>query len=103
LESGSARWPAGVARDLEAHALAGNDVDPIIASPALPTFTKALASHLEVGEERILTATQALHPVAFVAALDQAVRTGRMWRGDKVLFVCGGAGLTAAAALYRPL
>jgi 3-oxoacyl-[acyl-carrier-protein] synthase-3 len=92
------------ARDvLETHALSPNDVDLVVASPALPAFTKVLSAHLGVGEERILTAQQVLHTVAFVAALDQAVRTGRMWRGDKVLFVCGGAGLTAGAALYRPL
>jgi 3-oxoacyl-[acyl-carrier-protein] synthase-3 len=93
-----------VAREvLDAHALSEKDVDLVVASPALPAFTKVLGAELGIGEERILTATQALHTVAFVAALDQAVRTGRMWRGDTVLFVCGGAGLTAGAALYRPL
>jgi 3-oxoacyl-[acyl-carrier-protein] synthase-3 len=93
-----------VARDvLEAHATSANEIDLVVASPALPTFTKALGAHLGVEETRIVTAGQALHTVAFVAALDHAVRTGRMWRGDKVLFVCGGAGLTAGAALYRPL
>jgi 3-oxoacyl-[acyl-carrier-protein] synthase-3 len=95
---------AVVAQDvLETHALSPNDVDLVVASPALPAFMKVLSAHLGVGEERILAAQQVLHTVAFVAALDQAVRTGRMWRGDKVLFVCGGAGLTAGAALYRPL
>ena len=94
---------AMVAQDvLEAHCLSGRDVGLVVASPARPAFTKILSAQLGIPEDRIITAGQALHTVAFVAALDHAVRTGRMVRGDKVLFVCGAAGLTAGAALYRP-
>jgi 3-oxoacyl-[acyl-carrier-protein] synthase-3 len=34
-------------------------------------------------------------------ALDELVRSGRVRRGDRILFVCAGAGYTGGALLYR--
>jgi 3-oxoacyl-[acyl-carrier-protein] synthase III len=86
---------------LQAQSLSGEDIDLVVASPALPVFTKIVSGQLGIPEDRFVTLGETLHTVAFVAALDRAVRTGRMWRGDKVLFLCGAAGLTAGAALYQ--
>ena len=87
---------------LEDYRLSASDVDLVVASPAQPAFTKTLSAQLGIPEDRMVTGSQALHTVAFVAALDLAVGRGRMLRGDTVLFVCGAAGLTAGAAIYRP-
>jgi 3-oxoacyl-[acyl-carrier-protein] synthase-3 len=87
---------------LDAHNLTGEDLSLLVGSPALAGFATALSAELGVPEDRIVTAGQALHTVAFVAALDRAIRTGHMSIGEQVLFVCGAAGLTAGAALYRP-
>jgi 3-oxoacyl-[acyl-carrier-protein] synthase III len=82
------------------HMLAG-DVDWIVASPARPAFTKTLSAQLGIPDNRIVTEGPTLHTVAFVAALERAILDGHVSQGARVLFVCGAAGLTAGAALYR--
>jgi 3-oxoacyl-[acyl-carrier-protein] synthase III len=84
------------------HALSGGDVDLVVASPARPGFIRTLSTRLEIPEEQIVTAGPELHTAAFVVALELAIRTGRLSAANTVLFVCGAAGLTAGAALYRP-
>lgn len=93
---------ANVAQEaLDADRMSASDVDIIVASPARPAFTKTLSAQLGIPDDRIITEGPALHTVAFVAALDRAIRQGHMSPGHTVLFVCGAAGLTAGAALYR--
>jgi 3-oxoacyl-[acyl-carrier-protein] synthase III len=86
---------------LEKQGLSTKDVSLVVASPASRPFIDTLSRQLEVPEDRIVRSAGVLHTVAFVAALDVAVRTGRMGRGDIVLFACGASGLTAGAALYQ--
>jgi 3-oxoacyl-[acyl-carrier-protein] synthase-3 len=94
---------AEVAREvLESNGMTSDHVDLIVASPARPAFTKTLSAQLGIPDHRIITEGPALHTVAFVAALEGAIRQGgHMPVGTSVLFVCGSAGLTAGAALYR--
>jgi 3-oxoacyl-[acyl-carrier-protein] synthase-3 len=78
------------------------EVDLVIGCPASPEYTEVLAGELGLPVDRIIVEGPRLHTVAFVAALDAAIRTGRLGSAKTVLFVCGSAGLTAGAALYRP-
>jgi 3-oxoacyl-[acyl-carrier-protein] synthase-3 len=86
---------------LEAERLTERDIDLVVASPARTAFIKTLVAELGIPDDRIITEGQNLHTAAFVAALEQAFQHGRVSNGDRVLFVCGAAGLTAGAALYR--
>jgi 3-oxoacyl-[acyl-carrier-protein] synthase-3 len=76
-------------------------VDLVVASPCRPPFTKALCEGLGIASERVVTAGPDLHTAAFVAAWALAERTGRLVPGGTVLLVCGAAGITAGAAIYR--
>lgn len=79
-----------------------SDVDLIVAAPARPDFTTALATVLGIGTERIAAAhDEHIHTAALVAALHDAISTGRMGPGSTALLVAAGAGPTAGAALYR--
>jgi 3-oxoacyl-[acyl-carrier-protein] synthase-3 len=86
---------------LDAERMPVSDVDLIVASPARPAFTKTLSAQLGVPDDRIITEGPTLHTVAFLAALERAIREGHLSLGNTVLFVCGAAGLTAGASLYR--
>ncbi|HZD65529.1 MAG TPA: 3-oxoacyl-[acyl-carrier-protein] synthase III C-terminal domain-containing protein [Acidimicrobiales bacterium] len=97
------RGAAAVAEAVLAdHGLASWDLDLVVASPARPAFTKALSAGLGIPEDQVVTAGPTLHTAAFVAALEVAADTGRLGAAEVALFVCGGAGITAGAALYRP-
>jgi 3-oxoacyl-[acyl-carrier-protein] synthase-3 len=77
-------------------------VDLLIAAPAYPDFVFVLADELGVPVDRIVVRGPQFHTVAFLTALDAAMRSGALEEAESVLFVCGSAGLTAGAALYRP-
>jgi 3-oxoacyl-[acyl-carrier-protein] synthase-3 len=89
-------------RALGAGGLAPDDISVVVAAPSDPSFVAAFAAATGIAADRIVVAAQAaLHTVAFPAALDVAVQTGRFAPGTTALFVCAGAGLTAGACLYR--
>lgn len=78
------------------------DVDLIVAAPARPDFTTALAAGLGVAPDHIaVAADDRIHTAGLVAALHEALDAGRMTPGGTVLLVTAGAGATAGAALYR--
>lgn len=87
---------------LQAASVSADSIGLVVASPDRAAFTKVLSAETGIPDERIVTAGARLHTTAFVAALDLAERTGRLGEAGTVLFVCGSAGLTAGAALYRP-
>jgi 3-oxoacyl-[acyl-carrier-protein] synthase-3 len=78
------------------------DVDLIVAAPARPGFTAALAAGLGIEAARIAVGDdERIHTAALVAALHDASSTDRMRPGSTVLLVVAGAGSVAGAALYR--
>jgi 3-oxoacyl-[acyl-carrier-protein] synthase III len=87
---------------LRDHRLGADDIDLLVCSPAAAAFTKKIAMELALPDDRVVATGPALHTVAFIAALAAARQNSRLSEARNVLFVCGGAGLTAGAALYRP-
>ncbi|HUJ66280.1 MAG TPA: 3-oxoacyl-[acyl-carrier-protein] synthase III C-terminal domain-containing protein [Acidimicrobiales bacterium] len=87
---------------LREHRLGADDIDLMVCSPGAPAFTKKIAMELALPDDRIVAAGPELHTAAFIVALAAARQQGRLSEAANVLFVCGAAGLTAGAALYRP-
>ncbi len=77
-----------------------DDVDMIVAAPALPGYRAALATQLGVPVERItVAADETVHTASLAAALQR--NAGQLPAGARVLLIAAGAGITAGAALYR--
>lgn len=87
---------------LQHDGLEAADVDLVVASPDRATFRGAFCDATGIPCDRVVSAGPRLHTVGFVAALERASASGRLAVSRNVLFVCGGAGVTAGAALYRP-
>jgi 3-oxoacyl-[acyl-carrier-protein] synthase-3 len=79
-----------------------DDIDLFIASPGVEKFIGVLTDRLGDIGDRIVAAEPDLHTVGFLQALEQAISSGRMASAKTVLFVCGAAGVTGGAAIYRP-
>lgn len=86
---------------LEHHGLEAADVDLVVANPDRDAFGEAFSSETGIPRDRVVSAGPRLHTVGFVAALELASASGRLASSRTVLFVSGGAGVTAGAALYR--
>jgi len=86
---------------LEDNHLAPEDIDLIVASPALPSFAKRVASELAKPEEAVVTDPGPWHTVGLFAALARVQRAGRLRSGTNALLLCAAAGVNAGAALYR--
>jgi 3-oxoacyl-[acyl-carrier-protein] synthase III len=82
--------------------LGADEIDLVVCSPGGPVFTKKIATELGLADDRFVASGSALHTVAFIAALETAKQQRRLSEAGNVLFVCGAAGLTGGAALYRP-
>lgn len=77
-----------------------DDVDVIVAAPALPGYRAALATELGVPLERIsVAADERIHTASLGAALRRS--GGRLPPGARILLIAAGAGVAAGAALYR--
>ncbi len=92
---------AAAAEVLERHGASVATIDLVVAAPARPLFVKVLAEAVGLGEEWIVTGEAGAHTAGLLAALEKAERSGLTRPGGLVLLVCGGAGVTAGAALYR--
>lgn len=88
-------------RLLADHGLAGAAVDLVVAAPERPALIRTVADGLGIPGERIVSDGASFHTVGLPAALARAERDGRLRAGATCLFVCGGAGVTGGAALYR--
>lgn len=87
---------------LSESSLGPDDVSMIIAAPARRRFRAAMATRLAVPQSRIAVADDPkTHTAALAAAFHDA--TGRGAGAAPVVLVAGGAGITAGAALYRPV
>lgn len=81
------------------------DVDLVIASQYPPTFGQELVRILGISSERIPAVEPSLvgtHTAGPIAALECAFLSRKLARARNVLVVTCGAGLTIAAAVYRP-
>ncbi|HUO38912.1 MAG TPA: 3-oxoacyl-[acyl-carrier-protein] synthase III C-terminal domain-containing protein [Mycobacterium sp.] len=84
---------------LQELALGIGDVDAIVAAPARRGYRGALAEQLSIPVERITVADdETMHTAALAAALGMATN---LPAGAHVLLVAAGAGVVAAAAVYR--
>ena len=86
---------------LERAGIAPEDVKLVIPHQANLRIIDAIADRLTVPKDRVFTNLQKYgntSAAAVAIALDEAHRTGRFERGDKIVLVVFGAGLTWAAA-----
>ena len=91
-------------RALTKAGLAGTDLDLLIPHQANLRIIEAIAERVSTPRERVYVnldrygnTSAASIPIAF----DEAVRNGRVKRGDKVLFVGFGGGFTYGASVVR--
>jgi 3-oxoacyl-[acyl-carrier-protein] synthase-3 len=94
-----------VARDLlAAQGMKADDLALIVPHQANLRIIHALAQYLEVPYERVFVNLERYGNTSAASiplALDEARRSGRLKRGDLVLLVAFGAGLTYGGALVR--
>jgi 3-oxoacyl-[acyl-carrier-protein] synthase-3 len=87
-------------RCLNASSLSIADIDAVVAAPARARYRAALATKLNVPQERVAVADdERIHTASLVAAL--ARMRSEVRPGARLLVVAAGAGVTAGAALYR--
>jgi 3-oxoacyl-[acyl-carrier-protein] synthase III len=90
-----------IARELAAaQGLDLAEVDLLVATASVPGFADALAKRLGVPGERVASPSDGL-ALAHTAAPAVALDSVGLPEGSTTLFVSVGAGITAAAALYR--
>jgi 3-oxoacyl-[acyl-carrier-protein] synthase-3 len=84
-----------------ANALDLDEVDLLVATASVPGFGAALAERLGVSAERVASPSDRLAG-AHTAAPAVALESAPIQPGRTALLVSAGAGITVAAALYRP-
>ena len=83
------------------HPLAGGAADPLL---QVVRVIQAVGERLGIPRERCIVNIERYGNTSAASipiALDEAVRDGRVKRGDLILFTAFGAGLTWGAALVR--
>ncbi|MFP3901285.1 MAG: 3-oxoacyl-[acyl-carrier-protein] synthase III C-terminal domain-containing protein [Acidimicrobiia bacterium] len=94
-----------VAREsIDDRAVAGHDIDLLVANPLRPAFLDRVASGLGVPDDRVIRVPEAAdtHTAGLGIALEAAQRSPSWARARTILLVSAGAGLVAGAALLRP-
>ena len=93
------------ARDiLEQHGLRADQISVVIPHQANQRIIDAIAEYLELPLERFFVNVDRFGNTSAASipiALDEARRAGRIKRGDLVMLVAFGAGLTYGSALLR--
>jgi 3-oxoacyl-[acyl-carrier-protein] synthase III len=80
------------------------DVDLLIPAPSTPDFLDLLRLRLGVPGDRVAYVEENLvdaYSTGSIAALEAAVKSGRLGEARNVLMLAAGAGITIALALYR--
>jgi 3-oxoacyl-[acyl-carrier-protein] synthase III len=80
------------------------DIDLLVPAPSSPGFLDALRVRLGVPGDRVAYVAEDLagaYTTAPIAALQAAVRSGRLSEAGNTLMLAAGAGITVAFALYR--
>jgi 3-oxoacyl-[acyl-carrier-protein] synthase-3 len=80
------------------------EIDLVVPAPSSPDFLDALTTRLGVPGDRVAYTGEDLegaYTAGPIAALQAAIRSGRLGEARNTLMLAGGAGITVALALYR--
>jgi 3-oxoacyl-[acyl-carrier-protein] synthase III len=80
------------------------DIDLLVPAPSAPGFLDALRARLDIPGDRVAYVTEDLdgaYTSGPIAALQAAIRSGRLAEARNTLLLAAGAGITVALALYR--
>jgi 3-oxoacyl-[acyl-carrier-protein] synthase III len=96
-EEATDRFLRGVGLDI-------GDIDLLVPAPAAPDFLDRLRRRLGVPGDRVAYVMEDLescYTTGPIAALQAAVKSGRLGEARNTLLLAAGAGITVALALYR--
>jgi 3-oxoacyl-[acyl-carrier-protein] synthase III len=80
------------------------EIDLVVAAPSSPDFLDTLKTRLGVPGDRVAYVTEDLdgaYTTGPIAALQAAIRSGRLGEARTTLMLAAGAGVTVTLALYR--
>jgi 3-oxoacyl-[acyl-carrier-protein] synthase-3 len=80
------------------------EIDLVVPAPSSPDFLDVLVTRLGVPGDRVAYTTEDLegaYTTGPIAALQAAIRSGRLGEARTTLMLAAGAGITVALALYR--
>jgi 3-oxoacyl-[acyl-carrier-protein] synthase III len=80
------------------------EIDLVVPAPSSPDFLDALVTRLGVPGDRVAYITEDLegaYTTGSIAALQTAIKSGRLGEARTTLVLAAGAGITVALALYR--
>jgi 3-oxoacyl-[acyl-carrier-protein] synthase III len=84
--------------------LGTDDIDLLVPAPAAPDFVDDLRARLGIPADRFAFTGEHLegtYTTAPIAALETAIRSGRLAEARNTLMLAAGAGITVTLALYR--
>jgi len=84
--------------------LGWGEIDLVVPAPSSPDFLDALVTRLGVPGDRVAYLTEDLegaYTAGPIAALQAAIKSGRLGEARTTLMLAAGAGITVALALYR--
>jgi len=96
-EEATRRFLRGVGLDI-------GEIDLLVPAPAAPDFLDRLRARLGVPGDRVAYVTEDLegcYTTGPLAALQAAVKSGRLGEARNTVLLAAGAGITVALALYR--
>ena len=80
------------------------DIDLLVAAPSAPGFLDPLRARLGIAGDRVAYVAEDLeggYTAALIAALQSAVRSGRLAEARNIVLLTAGPGITVCLALYR--
>ena len=81
-----------------------DDIDLLVPAPAFPDFLDPLRTRLGIPGDRVAYVSEDLagaYSTGPIAALQAAIRSGRLGEARNTVMLAAGAGITVALALYR--
>jgi 3-oxoacyl-[acyl-carrier-protein] synthase III len=96
-EEATCRFLRGLGMDI-------SQIDLLVPAPSSPDFLDPLRVRLGVPGDRIAYVTEELegsHTTGPIAALQAAIKSGRLGEARNTVMLAAGAGITVALALYR--
>jgi 3-oxoacyl-[acyl-carrier-protein] synthase III len=80
------------------------EIDLVVPAPSSPDFLDALVTRLGLPGDRVAYITEDLegaYTTGSIAALQAAIKSGRLGEARTTLMLAAGAGITVTLALYR--
>lgn len=87
---------------LDLAGLSAQDIDFVLPHQANMRIIEAARKRFDIPEEKVLTNIESygnMSATSIAVLLDESAKAGKFRRGDKLLFVAFGAGMTAASAI----